>query len=279
LQIRWLNESDIPTIARWGEAEGWLTDEGELSRIRSRFFYLSFGAYDGDFLAGAIMGYAHEKTAWLCNFLVEKPRRRGGIGTKLFECALEAIAAERATQKLFAEPNMAAFYERYGFKEEGACHRYVLRGGATKTAPLSADRLRQLESGDTSGFIKYGAAAFGEERAAFVREDMIFPSSLILVSPNGALHSRAIGKSVFAGPFLAREAAYNDAETLLRAVVAIRGQKPIAIDLPAENGEAARILKIYGFERQGETIRMYRGVKRGECGSMIYGFATAGSHG
>jgi hypothetical protein len=191
---------------------------------------------------------------------------------------LEAAAAERPTQKLFAEPNMAAFYERYGFKQEGVCGRFVLPSGA-RSATLSADRLRKLETKDASALIKYGAAAFGEERAEFVREDMIFASSLIAASPNGALHSRMIGKSVFVGPFLTREAAYNDAELLLRAVITIRGLKPIAIDLPMENRDATRILQIYGFEQKGETIRMSRGAALHERGSMIYGFATAGSHG
>jgi ribosomal protein S18 acetylase RimI-like enzyme len=276
LRVRWLNESDISTVARWGEAEGWLVDSGELSRIRARFFYLCFGAFEENFLLGAIMGYAHEKTAWLCNFIVDKSRRGGGIGTKLFEHALEAIAAEKPTQRLFAEPNMAAFYRKYGFEEEGACGRFVLRGGA---AALSAERLRKLETKDAGALLKYGAEAFGEERSAFINEDMIFSSSLMLASPNGALHSRMIGKSVFVGPFVAREAAYNDAEALLRAVVAIRGLKPIAIDLPMENGEAARILKIYGFEQTSETIRMSRGEKVRERVAMIYGYATAASHG
>ncbi|MDR0664685.1 MAG: GNAT family N-acetyltransferase [Helicobacteraceae bacterium] len=278
MQIRWLNEPDISTIARWGEAEGWLIDEGELSRIRSRFFYLCFGAFEDDCLLGAIMGYAHEKTAWICDFLVDKARRRAGVGTRLFEHALDSIAAQKPTQRLFAEPNMAAFYERYGFKAEGLCGRFVLRGGA-KTPPLSADRLRKMETKDANLLLKYATAAFGEDRSAFINEDMTFASSLILALPNGALHSRMIGKSVFAGPFLAREAAYNDAETLLRALVAIRGQKPIAVDLPMENSEATRILNIYGFKQTGETIRMSRGKNIRERAAMIYGYATAGSHG
>ncbi|MDR1911719.1 MAG: GNAT family N-acetyltransferase [Helicobacteraceae bacterium] len=276
--IRWLNETDLNAVARWGENEGWFVDTSELEKIRTRFFYLSFGAFDGDFLLGAIMGYAHEKTAWLCNFIVDKELRKKGIGARLFDRAFEAIVAEKPTQKLFAEPNMAAFYERYGFKEEGVCGRFVLRGGS-KAPSLGAERLRKLETKNVGDLLKYGSIAFGEERSAFVKEDMLFANSLILASQNAVMHSRVIGKNVFAGPFLVREAAYSDAEFLIRGAIAIRGLKSIAIDLPMENVEAARIFKMYGFEQKGETIRMFRGDRLREKSDMIYCYATAGSHG
>ncbi|MDR3347488.1 MAG: GNAT family N-acetyltransferase [Helicobacteraceae bacterium] len=279
MRIRWLSERDLSAIAYWGELEGWLVDTEELARIRSRYFYHAFGAYDGSFLRGALMGYCHEKTAWLCNFIVDPVMRRGGIGAKLFETALEAIAAEKQTQRLFAEKAMTAFYARYGFKEEGAAVRYELKNGGKTTTLLAAHQVRTLETKEHTTLSAFAKVAFGEARSEFIGADMIHKSSLMLASANGALHSRVIGKYVFVGPFLAREGAYTDAELLLRAVIAVRGMKPIALDVPEENSEAVRLLKLYGFKAKGATIRMTRGEPIQERGDMIYSFATAASHG
>lgn len=250
-------------------------DGGELNRILARFPHLAIGAYEGDRCVGAIMGYMHEKTVWLCNFIVAAQRRGQGIGRRIFECALETIAHEKATQKLFAEDQAVPFYERCGFKADGIAGRFVL-GCAPCAAPILTPFDRAPLSRDYGLPLRYSAAAFGEDRALFLCKDMIYPDSQLLVSENGVLHMRTIGGYVFVGVFLA--SAYANAELLLRTAIGVRSKLPIMIVTPIENHDAVSLLKRYGFEQQGATICMSRGEKVRENCAMIYGYATAASH-
>lgn len=276
--IRWLNERDIETVVRWGEAEHWLIDAADLARIRQRFFYLCLGAYDGDFLQAAITGYLHEKSAWLGNFITAPDVRKKGIGKRLFEAALAAAQNERSCVKLHAAPQMAAFYARYGFKETGLAGRFVLSSRGTSFT-FTAQQARELETQNTAGFLKLDAFAFGEDRSLFLLEDMVFKSSLMLESAHGVMHTRVIGNHVFLGPWLVKAAAYMDAELLLRGAIYLRGMKPLAVDVPLENKDAVNLLTQYGFEKKGETVRMALGECPGKRLEDVYGFATAGSHG
>lgn len=280
VNIRWLAAKDLDALAAMAIEEGWIVDLFELQKIRERFGHLFYGAYEEDRLIGAISGYLHDKSGWIGNFIVHADRRGEGVGRRLFETLLRAIRMERETIYLNAAPQVASFYQSYGFLRKTVIGRYV-NAGSVPPFVFTNQHAKELQTVQPQAVIKeLDFEAFGEDRMTFLTFDLPHKSSLVLTSENGFCHSRIVNsRSVFVGPWIVRSGAFLDAEKMMRGLLYFRGLKKIYADIPEEVEEIRSLYKSYRFEKVGETIQMCLGEPLEFKYDDIYAFASTGTCG
>jgi predicted N-acetyltransferase YhbS len=101
--------------------------------------------------------------AWLSMMLVDPAARRGGIGSKLMEAALEALRGQHV--RLDATPAGEPMYRKFGFQGEYSLARTKVEGGGR----LSQD-VRSIEPGDLPGIFAQDREVFGADRSALLAE-------------------------------------------------------------------------------------------------------------
>ncbi len=101
--------------------------------------------------------------AWLSMMLVDPAVRRGGIGSKLMEAALEALAGQHV--RLDATPAGEPMYRKFGFLGEYSLARTKVAGGGQ----LFGD-VRAIEPADLAAIFARDREVFGADRSALLAE-------------------------------------------------------------------------------------------------------------
>lgn len=275
VKVVWFRRDLIaPFVARALE-EGWLIDEFELLRTIERFPTACFALLVEGKLAGGITTYAHEKSAWIGNFLVFGEHRKKGYGKRLFETALKALSSVNPIY-LNANPLLKKFYKSYGFKE---CIEVIRLKSKKELLSRNFSGFGETEQKSLPQIgLKLDAKFFKEDRSVLLSEDFASKSSIYFATANGFLHSRMVGGFAFVGPFEVRSGAYLDAERMFREFLHFRGMKEIYIDAPKID-EILSFFIGYGFEEVGRSIQMAKGEDLKVEYENIYSFASAGSLG
>lgn|GEM_PF-343806 len=275
MEIYWLKEKHLQEIVIEGYREDWLIDIFELEAIFKKYPHLSFGAFENGHLVGFIMGYTHDKTAWISNFLVKQNYRNRGFGKRLFETLLSTLLRDKKTIYLNASLDIVSFYESFGFKEQIDIVRLSYEPQDIKFKFSNKDA-KELEKTDfQSMMLRSDKRVFKEDREDFLKDFLYSKSSLRLSTKNGFNHSRVIdSKYVFLGPFEIRDGAYLDLERLLRGVIFHRGFKKIFVDVP-DLEHITSLYKNYNFEIVSKNRQMCLGEPIDIIYDDIYGFASA----
>jgi GNAT superfamily N-acetyltransferase len=275
VKVVWFRRDLIALFVARALDEGWLIDEFELQRTIDRFPTACFALLVDGKLAGGITTYAHEKSAWIGNFLVFGEHRKKGYGKRLFETALKALDGINLVC-LNANPLLKKFYKSYGFKE---CIEVIRLKSKKELLSRNFSGFGETEQKSLPQIgLKLDAKFFKEDRSALLSEDFASKSSIYFATANGFLHSRMVGGSAFVGPFLVRSGAYLYAERMFREFLHFRGMKEIYIDAPKID-EVLSFFIGYGFEEVGRTIQMAKGEDLKVEYENIYSFASAGSLG
>lgn len=275
VKIVWFRPDFIAPFVHEATKEGWLIDEFELQKGVARFPTSSFALLVDGRLAGGITTYAHEKSAWIGNFLVFKEYRKNGYGKRLFETALKSVADKKSIY-LNANPLLKKFYRSYGFRE---CIEIIRLKSQKEALNKSFTSFGETEQKNLPQIaLKLDHEFFKEDRSVLLSEDMVSKSSIYFATPNGFLHSRMVGGAAFAGPFEVRNGAYLDAERMFREFLHFRGMKEIFVDAPKTN-EILSFFVGYGFEEVSRTMQMVKGEDLMIGYENIYSFASAGSCG
>jgi GNAT superfamily N-acetyltransferase len=212
--------------------------------------------------------------SWLSMMLVDPDARRGGIGTRLMEAALEALAGESCV-RLDATPLGEPLYRRFGFDGEYELIRMtatVASGGRLQNArPMTADDLPIVFARDLE--------VFGADRSALLASLFRRAPDLAWVAPGGAtLRGYCFGRPGFRypqlGPVVADAA--EAASALAAGALAAHQGEQVAIDVPRLSAtEWTAWLASAGFAVERPFLRMCRG--RNACpGLPDRQFAIAG---
>jgi len=275
VKIVWFRRDFIAPFVTRALDEGWLIDEFELQKTIERFPTASFALLVEGKLAGGITTYAHEKSAWIGNFLVFGEHRKKGYGKRLFETALKAVNGVNPIY-LNANPLLKKFYKSCGFKE---CIEVIRLKSKKELLSRNFSGFGETEQKSLPQIgLKLDAEFFKEDRRALLSEDFASKSSIYFATANGFLHSRMVGGAAFVGPFEVRSGAYLDAERMFREFLHFRGMKEIYIDAPKID-EILSFFIGYGFEEVGRAIQMAKGEDLKIEYENIYSFASAGSLG
>ncbi len=256
----------------WAGAEGWNPglDDAE------RFVAADPGAFlwterEGEVVATVSCALYGDSYAFVGFYIVRPDLRGRGIGSTLFERALER-AADRAVG-LDGVLAQQSSYERRGFVLAHRNVRWGTTGGGARPGGLV-----ELSSVPFEQLLAFDAAVFGCERERFLRAwiDRPAPRALACIdggrlSGYGVLRPCHAGMKV--GPLFADDP--EVADTLLTGLLAVAGPgSEVFIDMPAANPHAAELHEGRALEASFETVRMYLNGRPREDVQRVYGVTT-----
>ncbi|MGG7567098.1 GNAT family N-acetyltransferase [Rhodovulum sp. DZ06] len=255
--LRTAAPDEVARMLDWAAAEGWNPGLEDAAAFRAADPDGFFVAEAGGEIVAAISVVNHGPGFAFLGLYLCVPERRGqGIGYALWTHAL--AHAEGRTVGLDGVEAQQGNYATSGFVRTGATTRWE------GTAPAATDpRIRDMGAGDAPALAALDEAANGVARPRFLAA-WLAPSetrrTLVLDGPHGPAGfatARLCREGAKVGPVIAPDAAA--ALALTAAAARAVGAARIAVDLPAQAGEFAGLLKAAGFAPGFTTARMYKG--------------------
>ena len=275
IEVRLLQESDIPAALRLKELAQWNQTENDwlrLLRLEPRGCFCA--TFDGEVVATTTTTTYRTELAWIGMVLVDPKRRQLGIATRLMHAALEYLAkAGVATVKLDATPAGCSLYRKLGFKDESLIERWV---GIAEPRKVSCSSLDTAARGAALSFDRH---AFGAERSKLLEMliDDCCVTPLVTTTADGNLTGYGLARegsaAVYTGPLVATstDAATNLLDGLLSQMT---GQR-VYVDLNTNFVGGLKLLTERGFVKQRDLVRMVYG-QSSDAGSSPVIFAIAG---
>lgn len=266
MQISSFTPDDIHPFLALAKDEGWISTRRELAFLLERSPEGCLVCHDAGCPVGFVTAVRHGRSAWIGNLLVEAGSRGRGIGTMLFNQAMQSIQRDGAqTVWLTASSYGRPLYERCGFNACDQVRRWEHHSSAQEQlTPATAihqgwEEIDYLGWGDTRNELLAFAAANGTAMGG----------------EQGFLVVQRLGSEKQIGPFGALSS--NSAEQLLEQALRTAGR--LLLDVPAANRMASKLLTSRGFTVNSEVDLMYAGKPPAYHPEHIFGFASMGSMG
>lgn len=274
MSIVWLKFVDVPELVKIAEETGWLLDGYHVKLMMMHAPHLCYGAYEDGILVGAVMAIEFETSAMIKYFMVKPAYQKQGIGRRLFNTLFGVLKEGHPSLYLHANPALESFFKGYGFTSVMNVGRYLNVG---KVPPFSFTnaQAKELDGGNFDATIRrIDSETFGEDRMAFMLDEMERNSSLKFALPNSFQHSSVINaRGVYLGPWQCREGFEEEAEKMMQGVLYFRGLKKVMADVPMENTKAVELFEKYHFQQKGTFIHMCYGEERHVKFENIYAFS------
>ena len=274
MYIGWLKFVDVPELVKIAEETGWLLDGYHVKLMMMHSPHLCYGAYEEGALVGAVMAIEFETSAMIKYFMVRPTYQKQGIGRRLFNTLFGVLKDEHPSLYLHANPQLKNFFEAHGFKSVMEVGRFLNVG---KVPPFSFTnaQAKELDGGNFDAIIrKIDLETFGEDRMAFMLDEMERNSSLKFALPNSFQHSSVINsRGVYLGPWQSRPGFEDEAEKMMQGVLYFRGLKKVLADVPLGNQKAVELFEKYHFQQKGTFLHMYYGNERNIKFENIYAFS------
>ena len=258
--IGWLKYADVSELVAIADEVGWLIDGYHVKLMMMHSPHLCYGAYDEGKLIGAVMAIEFEYSCMIKYFMVKPTYQRQGVGHRLFETLFGVINAEYSSIYLHANPTLVPFFESYGFTPKMEVGRFINVG---KVPPFNFTNAhaKELDGGNFESVIaKIDKETFGENRMAFLLDEMDRNSSLKLTLPNGFQHSSIVNaRNVYLGPWQVREGHEDEAEKMMRGVLYFRGLKKVVADIPLGVKPVVSLYEKYHFQNKQRFVHMTLG--------------------
>ncbi len=271
-KTRDMQESDFTAILNLARSEGWYCDEEEFRYIHRNNPDGCFTATCMDKIVGCVMSCTHDRTGWIANLVVHPPYRDMGIGTALFERAMDSLKSSD-TIYLTASPDGKQIYEKFGFT--AICDVLRWQGHGSRSYELEIQPAAQsLQSIDD--MVNLDTLCWGDDRSAMLlsKESERWGVGTDL----GFLMVGKMSESHIIGPWEVRNGDVTTALQLFHnAIAAIGGE--IVLDVPARNVRGIMLLKYHRFKIIGKTSFMQYGLKKHINFDNIFAFASMGSMG
>ena len=218
---------------------------------------LCFGIYDQAKLVGFISAFSWEKSIVINNFCYVKDIDNE-TKMRLIQLLLRNVESKQKPIMVLTNEHEKELFLQASFEEYASFYKAVHSGGGV------AFNFSQAVAKSISGENYLDVAnqlddkAFGEHRSHYMSDIMQRSSSLPLCTPNGYLHSYALGERyIKIAPWIMKTSAYSDAEKLLRGVLYHRGLKKIIAFIPTTIKEITGLYESYKFEFQKTYYLMY----------------------
>ena len=203
-------------------------------------------------VAGTVATINYEdRFSWIGMVLVDREKKRQGIGTQLLHEAL-AILKNVQTVKLDATPAGREVYLKLGFKDEYMLSRMVLKNELN----FSAGNTSSLQKKDLKWISETDNEVFGASRKdLLIKLFKNFPDLSFAINNTAYSFGRRGFNFTQIGPVIAENV--DDAKQLVKnALAVING--PVVIDV-MDNSPFQQWLSSLGFTEQRKLIRMYLG--------------------
>jgi GNAT superfamily N-acetyltransferase len=198
--------------------------------------------------------------SWLSMMLVHPEARRAGVGARLMDAAMDALAGEEWV-RLDATPLGEPLYRRHGFREEYELIRTTIMPSHRHFPPMS-ENVRPMRAGDLAEVLARDRQVFGADRsrllASFYRRS---PSLAWTARRDKALLGYCFGRPGHLyrqlGPVMAEDASIAG-DLVARCCAREPGEK-LTMDVPRLSPEWIAWLERAGFATERHFLRMSRG--------------------
>jgi GNAT superfamily N-acetyltransferase len=259
---------DISEFLSLAREEAWISDAWELEFLRTSFPSGCLVCRNEGIPVAFLTSIKYGKSGWIGNLLVRREWRGQGLGSALFQRALEVLdEAGTRTIWLTASESGRPIYERQGFIAIDTVNRWQTRGRFA-TCNDTAD--------DVSEILALDEAGWGDRREDLLRATINRGSSSLL--PGGFLVCQRWENAFQIGPWGSRNPEVAK-ELLAQSITSTEDGSQICLDVPAGNKDASNVLYGAGFRRLSSTTLMYRGEKPDYAPETIYALASMGSMG
>jgi len=275
LEIRLLQEADIPEAMELKEFAGWNQTENDWRTLLRLEPNGCFAAVHGGRVVGTTTTTCYgRELAWIGMVLVRPDSRRAGIATELMKTALDYLSQKVATVKLDATPQGKEVYEKLGFQVESRVERWA--GNRQSSRRDSAPTRTLIDAKARRELLALDRDAFSADRSKLL-EVLIDNASAPPVfsrSDDGLLTGYALArigsKAEYVGPVITKDSARIGA--LLDRMLSQLGSPRVYIDFNTENSSAS-VLIDKGFVKERDLIRMSRGERNEKTSSLVFGIA------
>jgi GNAT superfamily N-acetyltransferase len=273
MQLRVMQQKDIPGALRLNQLAGWNQTEADWGRLLAASPSGCFVMEDGAMVVGTATTLCYDhRFAWIGMVLVDPGFRNRGIGSKLLQRTIDYLdSIGIPTLKLDATPLGKPLYEKLGFVSEYRIDRWTLKrtppdAGTVVTGRLPGQLLSEVLTRDRE--------IFGADRSALLCSlDEQAPDLTLAVGNDRQLDGYAFGRhGLFAdhlGPWIARD--HSAAQGMLERFLQKSPRDTVIADALEANPTAGQILGSAGFTITRPLTRMYRGPNRfpGQLESLL----------
>ncbi|MDH4945314.1 hypothetical protein [Sulfurimonas sp. C5] len=233
---------------------------------------LCFGAYNENKLVAFISAYEMPNSILINNFyymneITDDTKKR------LVKLLLNNASQTNKSICVMSKKDEKTMLMAFGFKEYAKFKKAIYVGGAAAFNFSNATAKSIANENYIPTITKLDKKAFGESRMEYIRDILFKQSSLVLSTDFGYQHSYAIDKTlVKISPWIMEDAAYIDAEKILRGVIYHRGLKKLFAFIPSDVAEITNLYKTYNFNLDEEYSLLYINEKPDINLEMVYGF-------
>ncbi len=270
--MRWTSKRAAQVALSWADAEGWnpgLDDADRFLAADPDSFLAT--AREGEIVATVSCALYGDTYAFIGFYIVRSDLRGRGIGSPLFERALERAGGR--VVGLDGVLAQQASYERRGFVLAHRNVRWHTLGGGDRP-----DGVVELSSVPFEQLLAFDSAVFGAQRERFLRAWMDRPPGHALaclegerLAGYGVLRPCRAGAKI--GPLFADD--QDVAEALLTGLLAAAGPlTEVFLDMPAANPLAGELRLGRVMEPSFETARMYLNGRPPEDVQKVFGVTT-----
>lgn len=233
---------------------------------------LCFGAYDENKLVAFISAYEMDNSILINNFYY-MPHITDDTKKRLVKLLLNNTTQTDKSICIMTKKDEKTMLMAFGFKEYAKFKKAIYVGGAAAFNFSNATAKSIANENYIPTIMKVDKRAFGESRMEYIRDILFKQSSLILSTEFGYQHSYAIDKTlVKISPWVMEDAAYTDAEKILRGVIYHRGLKRLFAYIPSDVDEITNLYKSYNFNLSEEYSLLYTNKEPNINLEMVYGF-------
>ena len=233
---------------------------------------LSFGAYDENKLVAFISAYEFYDSFIINNFYY-MDKINNDIKKRLMKLLLENIDEDEKTILFMSRKNEQDLLLSFNFKKYANFQRAVYGREAVAFNFTNATDKSISNENYIPVMTSLDKRAYGENRVSYSKDALFKQSSLMLSTAFGYQHSYAINKSlVKISPWIMEDAAFSDAEKMLRGVIYHRGLKKLFAFVPSDVKEITDLYTSYKFDMSDEYTLLYKNEKPKINLEMIYAF-------
>lgn len=233
---------------------------------------LCFGAYDENNLVAFISAY-DQGNGFLINNFYYKDDINNDVKKRLVKLLLDNINEDEKPILIMAKKDEKNIFSSFKFNEFAKFKRAVYSGGGVAFNFTNATAKSITTENYLSIMSSIDKIAFNEDKVAYTKNVLLKQSSLILANDYGYQHSYAISKSlVKISPWIMKDAAFSEAEKMIRGIIYHRGLKKIFAFVPSDVEEITDLYASYKFDLSEEYTLYYKNSKPFINLEMLYAF-------
>jgi len=231
---------------------------------------ISFGAYDDGKLISFITIFVLDKRILINNFYY-LDNCDDSIKIRMIKLVLNNINIKNKSIMILVSNKEKKIFNDCGFKEYSKFYKAIY-GNESVAFNFSNSMSKSINNENYLNIIKQiDKRCFGDDRFEYLINYMFKQSSLVLSTSFGYQHSYGLDKNIIKiSPWVMEDAAYSDAQKILRGVIYHRGLKKIVAFIPSEITEITDLYKSYKFDFVEDFYLMYQNEKPNINLEMLY---------